>query len=433
MLDKDYIEDITPEMENEKVKIAGWVYRQRSHGGLAFIVLRDSTGIIQSTIKEENVDENSFNVAQNVGIEASVIIEGVVKKDDRAPTGIEVQAENVELVGESNNFPIEEDSGKVFKLDNRHLDIRSRENTELMELKELAIRSAREWLWDNKWHEVFPPLMNTAAVEGGSTLFRFDYFDEEAYLSQSAQLYLEVAMTSLEKVWALTPSFRAEKSRTRRHITEYWHLELEAPWMDMDDILEVQENLVSHMTQTILNDERGKKILDDIDRDLTTLENTKAPFERITYTEAIELLQEKGIEIEWGEDMGAEEERELTMDFKAPFFVTKYPKHAKAFYMKENPDDPETVLAADLLAPEGYGEIIGGSEREDDLEKLIEMINWFGYEPEDYEWYLDLRRYGSVPHSGFGMGLERYLNWLGSLSHIRKATLMPRTPSRIYP
>lgn len=433
MLNKDYAGEITPEMEGEKVNLAGWVYRHRSHGGLVFIVIRDSTGIIQATIKEENVNKESFENAENIGIEASLRIKGTIQKDDRAPTGVEVQASNIEIIGESKNFPIEEDSGKVFKLDNRHLDIRSRENTQLMELKELAINEARGWLNENKWHEVFPPLMITAAVEGGSTLFEFDYFDEDAYLSQSAQLYLEVAITSLEKVWALTPSFRAEKSRTRRHITEYWHLELESAWMDLNDILEVQENLVGKMTQNILNSEKGREILDTINRDLRTLENTQAPFERITYTKAIEILQEKGIDIDWGEDMGAAEERKLTKDFNAPFFVTEYPKHAKAFYMKENPDDPETVLAADLLAPEGYGEIIGGSEREDDLDKLLEMIDWFGHDPENYEWFLDLRRYGSVPHSGFGMGLERYLNWIGGLEHIRKATFMPRTPDRLYP
>jgi len=257
------------------------------------------------------------------------------------------------------------------------------------------------------------------------------YFEREAYLSQSAQLYLEAAIFGLEKVWSLTPSFRAEKSRTRRHLTEYWHLELEAAWMDLWDLLKVEEELVSYMVQRTL--ELRKKEIEEFRKDFTTLKNSEPPFPRISYDEAIDILQSKGVKIEWGEDMGADEERILTQEFDRPFFVYGYPKHIKAFYMKEDPEDSRKALAADMLAPEGYGEVIGGSQREDDYNKLVQRIIEEGMDPKNYEWYLDLRKYGSVPHSGFGLGLERLVAWVLKLDHIRWATLFPRTPSRIYP
>ena len=430
MIEKVYCADVKSKMEGERVRLAGWVYRKREVGKKVFIVLRDSSGIIQTVFTKE-LSEEAYTKAKQVGIESSVIIEGTVKVDSRAPTGVEVQADKIEIIQNVEFFPITKDASDEFLLDVRHLHLHSPKVADVMKVKGALMQAAREWLLQDGWYEVFPPILVTGAVEGGSTLFKLKYFDREAYLSQSAQLYLEAAIFGLEKVWSLTPSFRAEKSRTRRHLTEYWHLELEAAWMDLWDIMKVEEELVSYMVQRTL--ELRRKEIERFRKDVTTLKNTEPPFPRISYDEAIDVLQGKGVKIEWGEDMGADEERVLTEEFDRPFFVYGYPKHIKAFYMKEDPEDPRKVLAADMLAPEGYGEIIGGSQREDDYEKLVQRILEEGMDPKNYEWYLDLRKYGSVPHSGFGLGLERLVAWVLKLDHIKWATLFPRTPSRIYP
>ncbi|WP_456366265.1 asparagine--tRNA ligase [Thermococcus sp.] len=430
MIDKVYCADVTPEMEGEHVKLAGWVYRKREVGKKVFIVLRDSSGIVQ-VVFSRDLSKEAYRVARTLGIESSVVIEGTVKADPRAPTGAEVRAEKIKVIQNVEFFPITKDASRDFLLDVRHLHLHSPKVAAVMKVKATLMQAAREWLLQNGWYEVFPPILVTGAVEGGATLFKLKYFDKTAYLSQSAQLYLEAAIFSLEKVWSLTPSFRAEKSRTRRHLTEFWHLELEAAWMDLWDIMKVEEELVSYMVQRAL--ELRKKEIELYRKDLTALKNTVPPFPRISYDEAIEILQGKGVRIEWGEDMGADEERVLTEEFESPFFVYGYPKGIKAFYMKEDPKDPRKVLAADMLAPEGYGEVIGGSQREDDYDKLVQRIIEEGMDPKNYEWYLDLRKYGSVPHSGFGLGLERLVAWLLKLDHVRWATLFPRTPSRLYP
>ncbi len=431
LIDKVYCVDVIPEMEGKRVRLAGWVYRKREVGRKVFIVLRDSSGIIQTVFKKE-LSKEAYTKAKKIGIESSVIIEGIVKADPRAPDGVEVQADRMEVIQNVDFFPITKDASEEFLLDVRHLHLHSLKVATILKVKGAMMQAAREWLLQNGWYEVFPPILVTGAVEGGATLFKLKYFDKTAYLSQSAQLYLEAAIFSLEKVWSLTPSFRAEKSRTRRHLTEFWHLELEAAWMNLWDILKVEEELVSYMVQRTL--ELRKKEVELYRRDdIKTLKNAVPPFPRISYDEAIDVLQGKGVRIEWGEDMGADEERVLTQEFEAPFFVYGYPKGIKAFYMKEDPSDPRKVLAADMLAPEGYGEIIGGSQREDSYEKLVERIKEEGMKPEDYGWYLDLRKYGSVPHSGFGLGLERLVAWVLKLDHVRWATLFPRTPSRLYP
>ncbi|NJE29466.1 asparagine--tRNA ligase [Thermococcus sp. 18S1] len=430
MIDKIYCADVQPDMEGKRVKLAGWVYRKREVGKKVFIVLRDSSGIIQTIFKKE-LSEEAYETAKKAGIESSVIIEGTVKADPRAPTGVEIQADRIEIVQNVDFFPITKDASEEFLLDVRHLHLHSPKVAAIMKVKATMMQAAREWLLQDGWYEVFPPILVTGAVEGGATLFKLKYFDKTAYLSQSAQLYLEAAIFGLEKVWSLTPSFRAEKSRTRRHLTEFWHLELEGAWMDLWDIMKVEEELVSYMVQRTLELRRSE--IETFRKDLTTLKNAVPPFPRVSYDEAIDILQSKGVEIEWGEDMGADEERILTQEFEAPFFVYGYPKGIKAFYMKEDPEDPRKVLAADMLAPEGYGEIIGGSQREDDYNKLVQRILEEGMKPEDYEWYLDLRKYGSVPHSGFGLGLERLVAWVLKLDHVRWATLFPRTPSRLYP
>ncbi len=412
---------LSEKFEGKKVKIRGWVYRKRQLKGKTFLVLRDSTGIVQCVLEGETP----------ASIESSVEVSGVLRRDKRAPTGYEIIVEKISIVGLSERFPITKDQSVEFLLDVRHLWLRSRKLTAIMKIKETVLESAREWFKKNGFHEVTPPIIVSGQCEGGSTLFSFNYFGKKAYLSQSAQLYLESLIFSLEKVYSLTPSFRAEKSRTRRHVAEYWHLEAEMAWMDYIDNMRVQEKLVSHIVKRVL--EKREEELLFLGRDLKPLKRVKPPFGRMTYEEAVKILQEKGVEIEWGDDLGADEERELTRYSKKPFFVTHYPREMKAFYMKVNPNDPKTVLCSDMMAPEGYGEVIGASQREDDMKLLLESMKMFGLKKKDYEWYLDLRRYGSVPHSGFGLGIERLLMWVCGLDHIRDTLPYPRVMNRYYP
>ena len=329
-------------------------------------------------------------------------------------------------------FPIRGKEDIEFLLDHRHLWLRSRTMTAILKIKHTVLEALREWLLSNGWWEVTPPILTGSAVEGGATLFEVKYFDKKAYLSQSAQLYLEVLIYSLGKVWSLTPSFRAEKSRTRRHLSEYWHLEIEGAWHDMEDTMKVAEELISYSVKKVI-EERSDELA-FLGRDIDKIKpSLRTPYPRITYDEAIERLKNKGFHIEWGEDLGADEERVLTQEFDKPFFVTHFPKKIKAFYMKTDPEREDVVLGYDLLAPEGYGEIIGGSVRENNYEKLLERIEEEDLRPEDYSWYLDLRKYGTVPHSGFGLGVERLVMWIAGLDHIRDAIPFPRWRGRIYP
>ncbi len=422
---------LSDSMIGREVRLRGWVYRLRIVGKKAFIVLRDSTNIIQCVVDSRRAPE-AYALAEQLGIESSIEVSGVVRKEPRAPTGYELHVTDLKVYGWSRDFPIKGGEGIDYLLDNRHLWIRSRKLTAVMKIKHTVLKASREWLLENGWWEVTPPILTASACEGGATLFEVKYFDKKAYLSQSAQLYLEVLIYSLEKVWSLTPSFRAEMSRTRRHLAEYWHLELEAAWYSMEDMMKVSEELVAYILSRVLEENRSE--LEFLKRDTSILKNsTETPYPRIRYDEAIEILQKKGVSIEWGEDLGADEERVLTMEFDKPFFITHFPKEIKSFYMKLEPGRPEVVRGFDLLAPEGYGEIIGGSEREDDYDKLYQRILEEGYNPEDYKWYLDLRKYGSVPHSGFGLGVERLVMWIAGLDHIRDAIPFPRFRGRIYP
>jgi len=411
----------------KEIELFGWVYRQRVHGGVVSVILRDSTGIVQVSIHKNNVDPDSFNNAQKVAIESSIRVKGKVVEDSRAPTGIEIKCSEFEIISLAEKFPIQEGAGKEFLLDIRHLSLRSLKLTEIMKIKELIMQGAREYLQENDWHEVFPPIITSAACEGGTTLFSIDYYGREAYLSQSAQLYLETAIFSLEKVYSLTPSFRAEKSKTRRHLSEYQHLELEAAWMDADDIMKVEEELVASMCRKV-SEYKGLERFGRKKEEMIL----NIPLQRIKYDEAIQIVQKKGMDMEWGSDFGYEEEKLLTNEFEEPFFVYNYPIEAKVFYMKQNPDG-KTYACADLLAPKGFGEIIGGSQREDDLKALENRMELDGIDKTPYQWYLDLRRYGSVVHSGFGLGIERLLMWICNLEHIRDACLYPRTISRVEP
>jgi len=424
-------EVLSKDRAGKKVEVRGWIYRTRSSGGIVFAVLRDATGIVQVTIKKENVPEDQFAAATKAGIESSVIIAGEVAEDKRAPGGYEIRASKFQVVGNSEAFPITEYQSTELLLDLRHLWIRSREQTAVSRIKASLLRGAREWYHENDYVEVTPPILTGVAPEGSTTLFQVKYYDRIVYLSQSAQFYLESLIYSLERVWALTPSFRAEKSRTPRHLSEYWHMEMEAAWVDNEGNMKVQEELVAAMVKNALKECPDEFKL--LKRDINPLKKIEPPFERMKYDEAMEYLQKKGHEVSWGSDLGAVEERTLTIDREIPLFVVNYPKELKPFYMKENPDDPRTYKNSDLLAPEGFGEIIGGSERETDNALIMERLREKGEDTKSYEWYLDLRKYGSVPHSGFGLGMERIVTWVCKLDHIRDATPYPRTVARVYP
>ncbi len=415
--------------ENQEVNVRGWIYRTRASGKLAFITIRDSSGIIQTTVAKNDASEKDFESAKKALIESSVAVKGVAVKDERAPGGYEIRAKKFELIGKADAFPITEYQSEEFLLDKRHLWIRSRELMNVMKIKASLLKYCREWFNENSFYEVTPPTITPNACEGGTTLFEFNYFDKKTYLSQSAQLYLEALIYSLERVWSLTPSFRAEKSKTRRHLAEYWHLEAEEAWVGNDENMKIQEELISYVCQELAKNNRDE--LDFFKRKTETLKNIQPPFEKIKYESAVEILKNKDFDFNYGMDFGAKEELALCSDIDKPIFITNFPKTIKPFYMKEA--DESTYLCADLLAPEGYGEIIGGSERETDYSKLVERMKKQNMGMKDYEWYIDLRKYGSVQHSGFGLGIERIVGWVCKLEHIRDAIPFPRTINRVYP
>ncbi|MCD6414941.1 MAG: asparagine--tRNA ligase [Candidatus Diapherotrites archaeon] len=415
-----------PGYVGKEVALRGWVHRHRATKNNVFIVLRDSTGVVQCVVKK---DAKFFEDAERVGIETSIAVKGTVKKDERAPGGHELTLNSFKVVGPSEEFPITKDQSTEFLLDVRHLWLRSQRMTQMMKARAYLLGYFRDWFKENGFWEVSPPILTVTGCEGGSTLFSIDYFGRKAYLSQSAQLYLEAISYSLERVYSLTPSFRAEKSRTTRHLIEYWHLEAEEAFVDNEGNMKIEEELISYACQKLAKEH--PQILKFFGREPKEMLAVKPPFERLSYDEMLEELKHKGIDLPWGEDPGAKEEKALTMDRKKPLFVYNYPRGAKAFYMKKA--DEKHVACADLLAPEGHGEIIGGSERIWDLKELLQSIKEFGLNPKDYEWYVDLRRYGSVPHSGFGLGVERTLKWILKLEHIRDAVPFPRTINRVYP
>ncbi len=428
-----YIEEVLKsECVGLRVCIRGWIYRRSVVGKKAFVRLRDSTGVIQVVVDASRLGEKLVGELKDIGLEASVIACGLVRESKRAPGGFEIEADYFTIIGYSRDFPIKGGEGVDYLMDNRHLWIRSPRYSKIFRIKHTVLTAGREYFIKNGYWEVTPPILTASACEGGATLFPVDYFGTKAYLSQSAQLYLEALVYVLEKVFSLTPSFRAERSRTRRHLTEYWHLEPEAAWHSMEDMMRVAEELVAYIVGRVLEERRRE--LEDLGRDINTLKKSlNTPYPRVKYDEAIEILQKKGINVKWGDDLGADEERVLTMEFETPFFLTHFPKSVKSFYMKIDRSRPDVVLGFDLLAPEGYGEIIGGGEREDDYNTLYQRILEQGLNPEDYKWYLDLRRYGSVPHSGFGLGIERAVMWIAGLDHIREAIPFPRYRERIYP
>ncbi|CAJ37052.1 asparagine--tRNA ligase [Methanocella arvoryzae] len=416
--------------DGEEVQVGGWVVKNRSSGKIVFTVIRDSSGEIQVTTKKGNVCDDALREADALSLEASTIIKGKVRTDPRAPGGRELVATDVKIVGASRDYPIfGEGHNPEVLLDLRHLHIRSKELVAIMKVKDSVLSSCREWFRASGFYEVTPPIIMSSSCEGGSTLFELKYFDEKAYLSQSAQLYLESLIFGLEKVYSVTPSFRAEKSRTTRHLAEYWHIEGEMAWVGLYEMIDMLEQLVSYVCNKTA-EERHEE-LRMLGSDPEYFKNLKPPFPRITYDEAVKILQADGFDFKWGDDFGTHEERQLSMHYDKPLFITEYPLEVKAFYMKDAGN--AKVLNVDMIAPRGFGEIIGGSERETDLALLEERIRKQGEDPAKYGWYLDLRRYGSVPHSGFGMGAERLVRWICNQEHIRDTIPYPRTISRFNP
>ena len=419
------------------VKLAGWVHRKRESGGIAFIIIRDRTGVLQVAVKKNNVDTHSWEAAENTTIESSVKVEGVVRKDQRAPTGYELEAATFENVQISEPYPITEYQSTELLLDKRHLWLRSRKMTGVMVARAHIFKYAREFLDGEGFFEVTPPTITLAGGETGSNLFEVSYYDKKAYLTESSQLYAEAMVPVLEKIYSLVPAYRAEKSRTTNHLAEPWMLEPEMAYFDSEQSMKLQESMISHIASRFVKNDGD--IIELLELDRKELADVKPPFKRISYEKAIELLNGKGAKLKWGDDFGMKEEMLLTEDEKKPVFVTDWAKEIKAFYAYVNPDDPRTVLSDDMQAPHGHGEIIGGTQREWRLDKLTERMReveegtGVRFNMDNYEWWLDLRRYGSVPHSGFGMGMERVIKWLLNLDHIRDAIPFPRMSNRLYP
>ncbi|MDH7563579.1 MAG: asparagine--tRNA ligase [Candidatus Bathyarchaeota archaeon] len=413
--------------ENAKVVIRGWVYRKREGKENIFILVRDSTGVIQCTVK---AGSSAWADAERLTIESSLSLEGTVKQDKRAVGGYELSVDAISIVGLAELFPISKDKSEEFLRDVRHLWLRSRRMSLIMRVRGKVQKFTDEFFESQGFVEVSPPMFITSACEGGSTLFGLKYFDQNMYLTQSAQLYLEILIYSLEKVYCVAPSFRAEKSRTIRHLTEYWHIEAEQAFADMEDLMRLEEGLLAHICQRAT--EQCKEEFAELKADMSKLALVKPPFPKITYTEGIERLKAKGFKVMWGEDLGYEHEKALAEEFGKPFFIYDYPKQIKAFYCKTHRDRPDIAMSTDILVPR-IGEISTGGAREDDKDTLVARIKEMGLKTDDYEWYLDLRRYGTVPHVGFGMGLERLLTWMLDLENIIDAIPFPRTTRRFYP
>lgn len=423
----------------QRVTLAGWVYHKTEKGKLIFILLRDGSGIIQCVTFKKNVSEATFATAQALTQESSCRITGNVRADERAPGGYELDVEEIELIGPSHEYPITpKEHGVEFLMAHRHLWVRSSKQHAILRIRAEVIAAAQEWLNAQGFVRFDTPILTATAAEGTTNLFATDYFDlGKAYLAQTGQLYVEAGMMAFGRVYCFGPTFRAEKSKTRRHLTEFWMIEPEVAFADHEDNMRLQEQFVSAIVARVL--ERRRDDLQTLERDTTLLERVTPPFPRITYDQAIELIAAHQGEVEgadplpWGEDFGAPHETLIASKFDRPVFVERFPSAVKAFYMQPDPNRPEVALCADLLAPEGYGEIIGGSQRIHDPVLLEQRIREHGLRIEDYEWYLDLRRHGTVPHSGFGMGIERVVAWITGTRHIRETIPFPRQLYRIYP
>jgi asparaginyl-tRNA synthetase len=418
--------------EGDVVTVAGWVDQLRVHGKVAFLVVRDGTGYVQGVLVKKELSEEVWNLATGLTQEASVAVTGSVRKEARSPGGFEMGLTAVDVVGTSPEFPIQpKEHGIDFLLDHRHLWLRSSQQRAGLKVRSEVEQAIHDFMYERDFVRIDTPILTGAIGEHAGTLFETEYFGESAFLAQTGQLYAEAACPAFRNVYCFGPTFRAEKSKTRRHLTEFWMMEPEMAFVDSDGNMDFQEALISYLVERAL--ERCREPLEYLERDLSMLENVWPPFPRVSYTDAVARLQEKGSAIQWGEDIGGADETLVSEDYDRPVFIFDYPKGVKAFYMKENPDDPKLVKCDDLIAPEGYGEIIGGSQREDDLDRLLARIREENLPEEAYAWYLDLRRFGTFPHSGFGLGLERTVAWITGRPHIRELIPFPRLINRLYP
>lgn len=417
---------------DKRVEIRGWVYSRTSKGKLVFLLIRDGTGIVQGVVSKEKVTEDQFLSADRLTQESSLIIKGIVKEDKRAIGGVEVEVDELKVFQISEGYPISpKEHGVEFLSSNQHLWIRSQHISSILRIRAEIISSMKDFLNSLGFIQVDTPILTPAACEGTTTLFKVDYYGMDVYLAQSGQLYNEATALALGKVYTFGPTFRAEKSRTRRHLMEFWMLEPEMAFVEQEENMEIQEQLVTYVVKRVL--ENRSRELSILKRNIDPLKNVEPPFPRVSYDEAIKLLNENGLAVNWGDDFGAPHESLISKLFNKPVFITNFPVKIKAFYMQPHPENPKLALCADLLAPEGYGEIIGGSQRIDDYNLLLNRLEEHNLPIEAYKWYLDLRKYGSVPHSGFGLGLERTVAWICGIPHIREAIAFPRMLEKIYP
>ena len=430
-----YIEDLK-KFIGEEVEIRGWLYNKRSSGKVKFLILRDGSGFVQCVMVKGAVSDELFASFKELTLESSIVLVGVVREEKRAPGGVEIDVRNFKILQKAVDYPIpkvrEENIPDVgVLLPKRHLWLRSKKQWALMRIRDTIEKGIEDFFHERKFVRIDSPILTPSACEGTTTLFKTDYFGEPAYLSQSGQLYVEAACMAHGKVYCFGPTFRAEKSKTRRHLMEFWMVEPEIAFYELDDIMSLSEEFVEYLVKRVL--EEREEELHILGRDLKKLEKIKRPFARITYDEAVKILKDKGMEFEWGDDFGGDEETAISEAFETPVIVHRYPAKIKPFYMKRDPENPDVVLNMDMLAPEGYGEIIGGSQREDDYDTLLKRFEEENLPIEDYKWYLDLRKYGSVPHSGFGLGIERTIVWISGIRHVRESIPFPRLLEKIYP
>ncbi|HEX6159383.1 MAG TPA: asparagine--tRNA ligase [Thermoanaerobaculia bacterium] len=432
MPETTYIEDIAKHL-GAPVRLRGWLHNRRSSGKIHFLTLRDGSGFIQCVMSKQAVGDEMFKTADHLAQESAIIVEGTAREDKRAPGGFEVDLTKLEVVSEARDFPITpKEHGVDYLMDRRHLWIRSQRQQAILRVRHEVINAVRDFFNGRGFILADTPIFTPAACEGTTTLFPVQYFeDTTAYLTQSGQLYNEANAMALGRVYAFGPTFRAEKSKTRRHLTEFWMVEPEMAYASLDDVMELAEGLIVYVVGRALD--KRKRELQALERDTSKLEQVQAPFPRLSYDDAAEILKKKGLPFEWGGDFGAPDETALSEEFDRPICVHRYPSKVKAFYMKPDPQRPDVALGVDVLAPEGYGEIIGGGERIADLDLLVARIKEHGLPQEAFEWYLDLRRYGTVPHGGFGMGIERVVSWICGLEHLREAIPYPRMLYRMYP
>ena len=426
-----YIEKIGDHV-GEEVTLKGWLYNKRSSGKIHFLQVRDGTGVIQVVVSKGDVSDEVFDLSDRLARESSIVVRGTVREDPRSPIGYEIGVAALDVIQIAEDFPIApKEHGVGFLMDHRHLWIRSLRQNAVMRIRQEIIRGCRDFLDSRGFVLIDAPIFTPAACEGTTTLFETQYFDDKAYLTQSGQLYNEAAAMAFGRVYCFGPTFRAERSKTRRHLMEFWMVEPEVAYAELDEIMELAEDLVASIIERVLEERMSE--LKTLERDISKLERIRKPFPRMTYDEAIDIVGVKGLPVQWGDDFGGDEEIELSKTFDKPVMIHRYPIQCKAFYMKGDPDDDRLALCVDMIAPEGYGEIIGGGQREDDLETLEGRMEQHSLPKEPFAWYLDLRRYGTVPHSGFGLGIERSVAWICGLDHVRETIPFPRMLYRLYP